>query len=145
MTNQSLLDRIGGRVPDIRAADADRERTADRLREAHGEGRLDLAEFQERLERCYEAKTVGELGALVSDLPRQHEREPDHRRSDRLLRPGLWVLAPLLFALIAVSAATGHHVVWVWFPLAFLFVWRISSWRRRRWSPGHRRGPDDWL
>jgi hypothetical protein len=142
MTNQNLFDRISGRVPEIRAADADREQIAERLREAHGEGRLDLGEFQERLERCYEAKTVGDLGALVSDLPRQHERETDRRGS---LRPGLWVLAPILFALIAVSVTTGHHVFWVWFPLAFLFLWRISSWRRRRWSHGDRRGPDDWI
>jgi hypothetical protein len=81
MTNQYFLDRITGRTPEIRAADADREQTAERLRQSHAEGRLDIDEFQERLERCYEAKTLGQLGELVRDLPRQAEREPDHRVS----------------------------------------------------------------
>ena len=85
MTNQYFWDRIAGRDPGLRAADADRERTGERLRAAHTEGRLDIAEFQERLERCYEAKTVGELGELVRDLPRPEEY--DERRSARSYRP----------------------------------------------------------
>ena len=79
MTNQYFLDRIAGRNPNLRAADADRERTADRLRKAHTEGRLDLAEFQQRVERCYKAITVGELEELVTDLPRQDERDEGRR------------------------------------------------------------------
>ena len=52
-----------------RAGDADREATSERLRRHHAEGRLDADEFQERVERCYQAKTVGELDQLVTDLP----------------------------------------------------------------------------
>ena len=143
MTNQYFLGRIAGRDPSLRASDADRERIAERLRTSHAEGRLDMAEFQQRLERCYEAKTLGELGELVSDLPRQDEH--DDRRPLAWFRP--WSLAPLvpiLIVLIAVSAATGHHVFWLWVPLAFL-VWRMSWWRRRRWLAGARRGPDGWV
>jgi hypothetical protein len=55
----------------LRAADADREAIADRLRVAAGEGRIDLAELDERLDRAYTAKTYGELEVLVADLPRQ--------------------------------------------------------------------------
>jgi hypothetical protein len=55
----------------VRAADADREAIADRLRVAAGEGRIDLAELDERLDRAYLAKTHGELEVLVADLPRQ--------------------------------------------------------------------------
>ena len=33
------------------------------------------AEFQQRVERCYKAITVGELEELVTDLPRQDERD----------------------------------------------------------------------
>ena len=73
MTNQYLWERIAGRDLHIRAADADRERLAERLRKSHAEGRLDMEEFQQRLERCYEAKTLGELSELVRDLPRQDE------------------------------------------------------------------------
>lgn len=55
---------------DQRAADADREAAAERLREAVTEGRLDLDEFDERLVRAYRARTYGELDPLVVDLPR---------------------------------------------------------------------------
>ncbi|MEU7090638.1 DUF1707 SHOCT-like domain-containing protein [Kitasatospora aureofaciens] len=51
-----------------RAGDADREAVADRLRSAAGEGRIDLGELEERLDRAYAAKTYGELDTLVADL-----------------------------------------------------------------------------
>jgi hypothetical protein len=145
MTNQYFLARIAGRDPNLRAADADRERIAERLRKSHAEGRLDMAEFQQRLERCYESKTLGELGELVSDLPRYEE--PEERRSVGWVRPSRWRLAPvlpILIAVLVVSAVIGHHVFWLWIPLLFL-IWRMSWWRRSRWVAGGRRFPDDWL
>lgn len=55
--------------PSMRASDADREAVADRLRDAHVEGRLSLEEFQERLDRALAAKTLGELAGVTADLP----------------------------------------------------------------------------
>ncbi|MCS0602475.1 DUF1707 domain-containing protein [Streptomyces sp. LP11] len=55
--------------PDLRASDADRERVAEVLRDALAEGRLDMAEFEERLETAYTARTYGELTPLTRDLP----------------------------------------------------------------------------
>jgi hypothetical protein len=55
--------------PRIRAADADRDRAAEALREHHAAGRLSIEEFQERLDRVYAAKTIGELEGLMADLP----------------------------------------------------------------------------
>jgi Domain of unknown function (DUF1707) len=55
--------------PRMRASDADRERTAALLREHHGDGRLTPEEFNDRLDRVFEAKTIGELDALLADLP----------------------------------------------------------------------------
>jgi Domain of unknown function (DUF1707) len=52
-----------------RAADADREVVAERLRIAAGDGRIDLVELDERLGEAYAAKTYGQLEALVADLP----------------------------------------------------------------------------
>ena len=52
-----------------RAGDAEREQAAEKLRIAAGEGRIDLAELEERLERAYRAKTYDELAALLTDLP----------------------------------------------------------------------------
>ncbi|MFC8727952.1 MULTISPECIES: DUF1707 SHOCT-like domain-containing protein [Streptomyces] len=53
----------------LRASDADRDRTADILREALAEGRLTADEHAERVDLVYRAKTVGELQPLVRDLP----------------------------------------------------------------------------
>ena len=39
------------RNPNLRASDADRDATADRLRQHHTDGRIDQEEFQERLDR----------------------------------------------------------------------------------------------
>src|SRR3984885_2304706 len=55
--------------PRLRASDADRERTSQLLREHHGVGRLTAEEFQERLEKVFQARTLGELDALLADLP----------------------------------------------------------------------------
>jgi hypothetical protein len=53
----------------MRASDADRDAAADRLRDAHAEGRLTLEEVNERLERTFTAKTHGELAGVTADLP----------------------------------------------------------------------------
>ncbi|MEU2713333.1 DUF1707 domain-containing protein [Streptomyces sp. NPDC007205] len=55
--------------PDLRASDSDRDRVAEVLRDALAEGRLDMAEFEERLEAAYKARTYGELAPLTRDLP----------------------------------------------------------------------------
>ena len=55
--------------PPIRASDQDRERTAHQLREHHAVGRLDAEEFNERLDKVFEAKTIADLDALTADLP----------------------------------------------------------------------------
>jgi hypothetical protein len=54
---------------DLRASDADRERVAEILREAAGEGRLTLDELDERLETAYASKTYAELAPVTRDLP----------------------------------------------------------------------------
>ncbi|MDN0197092.1 DUF1707 domain-containing protein [Streptomyces sp. S.PNR 29] len=54
---------------ELRASDADRERVAEVLRDALAEGRLDMAEFEERLDATYRARTYGELVPITRDLP----------------------------------------------------------------------------
>jgi hypothetical protein len=53
----------------LRISDADRHRVAELLREAAGEGRLDIDELDERLEATYQAKTYADLVPLTADLP----------------------------------------------------------------------------
>lgn len=57
------------RQDQMRAGDADRAAVAERLRSALDEGRLDLHEYDERLQGAYAAKTYGELNRLLVDLP----------------------------------------------------------------------------
>jgi len=53
----------------MRAGDGDREAVAAKLKTALDDGRLDLHEYDERLQRTYAAKTFGELDPLLADLP----------------------------------------------------------------------------
>ncbi|QGN50662.1 DUF1707 SHOCT-like domain-containing protein [Micromonospora sp. WMMD558] len=73
----------------MRAADADRQAVADRLRAAVDEGRLDLHEYDERLQQAYTARTYGELDALLADLP-----APAGAAASALAVPGGNALAP---------------------------------------------------
>ena len=66
--------RVGGILStmgrdEMRAADSDRQAVADKLKQALDEGRLDLGEYDERLQRTYAAKTYGDLSGLLDDLP----------------------------------------------------------------------------
>ncbi|MET9691289.1 DUF1707 domain-containing protein [Streptomyces sp. NPDC006514] len=56
-------------LPELRASDADRDRVVERLRDAVAEGRLDMEEFEERLDAAYKSRTYAELEPLTRDLP----------------------------------------------------------------------------
>jgi uncharacterized protein DUF1707 len=56
-------------VDTIRASDADRAVTAAELEEHLGSRRISLGEFDARVRRAYAATTLGELRALLVDLP----------------------------------------------------------------------------
>jgi len=65
---------LSPRTPDtpdpslLRASDADRERIITVLAEALGDGRLTPLEHEERVERVWAARTLGELAELTADL-----------------------------------------------------------------------------
>jgi hypothetical protein len=119
------------RDPNLRAADADRETTGERLRQHHAEGRLDIEELQERIDRCYEAKTIGDLEQLVTDLP----PEPTAEGRLHLRRLRMIPLVPIVIAILVISAVTtnhhGHFGFWLLIPLFFLL--RFWLWRHRPW------------
>jgi hypothetical protein len=60
----------------MRASDQDRERAAEVLRDAAGEGRLEMSELEERLEAVYAAKTYAELEPVTRDLPQAGAPRP---------------------------------------------------------------------
>jgi hypothetical protein len=61
-----------------RAADADREATAEKLRIAAAEGRIGFEELDDRLGQALSARTYGQLRALLADLPVQPASMPQH-------------------------------------------------------------------
>src|SRR5688572_25441376 len=71
---ESPVDR-SARLPvrDLRASDADRERVAAVLRQAASEGRIELAELDERLAAVYAARTYADLEPITHDLPAEGE------------------------------------------------------------------------
>ncbi|MDF1605392.1 DUF1707 domain-containing protein [Nocardioides sp. YIM 152315] len=93
----------------MRISDDDRHRVAEILREAAGEGRLDLDELDERLEATYAARTYSDLVPITSDLPPPQPRhaparpasaEPATRHDSSIAimggvdRKGVWEVGP---------------------------------------------------
>lgn len=58
----------------LRVSDDERHKVAEILREAAGEGRIDLAELDERLEAAYAARTYADLVPITFDLPARRDQ-----------------------------------------------------------------------
>ena len=122
----------------LRVSDAERQAVADRLAEHFADGRLDQAEFDDRIGRAMSAKTRADLSGLFSDLPETGAPAvPDHP----LRRRRHPVLIFVLFVLFIV--ATAHAVLWAtmpWLWVAFLglaLLYATGTIGRSR--PGHDR------
>jgi hypothetical protein len=103
---------------DLRISDAERAEVADLLAKHYGDGRLDEAEFNQRLDQAMRARTYKDLGGLFADLPRtdaEGTAEVPARRQHG--RRGYRVL--FLALVIAVAAAAGHALVWSLTPWAW--------------------------
>lgn len=142
---------------EMRAGDGDRQAVADKLKQALDEGRLDLAEYDERLQRAYAAKTFGDLKGLLDDLPsaalaaRTAAAEPvphtaapapqvRSERAGQLVRAwlggfgGIFVLSTVIW--LVSSIGSGHvqyfWPVWLLIPMVFGALGRFGGDRRRR-------------
>ena len=99
----------------LRVSDAERQAVTDRLAEHFGDGRLDQAEFDERVGRAVNAKTRADLGGLFDDLPETGAPARPERPRRRRGHPAL------LFVLLFVLALTaGHAVLWAIVPVLWL-------------------------
>jgi hypothetical protein len=68
-TSQQWTRRIRYSDQHIRVSDAERNAVADLLGQHYADGRLDQAEFDDRVSRTMAAKTRGDLAGLFDDLP----------------------------------------------------------------------------
>jgi len=110
----------------LRVSDAERQAVTDRLAEHFADGRLDQAEFDDRVGRAMNAKTRADLSGLFSDLPEtgapavpDHPHHPNHPLRRRRHPVLVFVLLVLLIM------ATAHAVLWAtwpWLWVAFLGV-----------------------
>ena len=123
----------------LKASDTDRDRIAERLRQATAEGRLLAEELEERLEATFAARTYGELDAVVADLPGAAIRQRERPATVAWLRPlpilALILFAPLLFSLLLAAAVVVAMLFSTW------VVVLVVGW----WLFGHRyryRGPN---
>ncbi|BCJ30749.1 DUF1707 SHOCT-like domain-containing protein [Actinocatenispora sera] len=88
-----------------RASDTDRSQFAEVVQAAVGDGRLDLAEADDRLARVYAARTIAELTRIVADLgvtpgPTASGRSvlELRTRSARVRQEGAWEVPPHVVA-----------------------------------------------
>jgi hypothetical protein len=144
---------------DMRAGDSDRQAVADQLKAALNEGRLDLSEYDERLQKTYGAKTYGDLQGLLDDLPgtvppaqSQVQSYPaaaappapsgapqdqsTGRSAATWVGPyaGLIVVCTIIWAISSVSAGhlTYYWPVWMLIPLVFGVLGQLGSGNRGR-------------
>jgi hypothetical protein len=94
----------------LRISDAERHQVAEILREAAGEGRLDLDELDSRLEATYAARTYADLVPITLDLPAHpHPATPPARvSSSALVVPG-----PAKESHLAIMSGFDRRGVWV--------------------------------
>lgn len=97
----------------MRAADADRAAVAQRLQRAVDEGRLDIIDFDERLQRAYAAKTYGELDRITADLPAPAAETALVKAPER--------------AVARREEMTGEWRSWAGTSLVLITIWGISS------------------
>ena len=81
---------VPGQPVPLRASDADRDAVARRLQEAFAEGRLDDAEFDDRMRAALTARTSADLDAVTADLP---AAPPGPRAAVTGTRPGRFAVA----------------------------------------------------
>lgn len=104
----------------IRASDDDRERVAERLRQAASEGRLLTHELEHRLAAALRAQTYGELDPLVADLPRG---QVARRRGNSVMH---WV-PPALALVLAVPLAVAIVTAVVVLITGLFTVWMVCA------------------
>jgi Flp pilus assembly protein TadB len=166
--NSSAATQPGRPSNEIRIGDAERTEVADRLARHFSDGRLDEAEFGERLDRAMQAKTMADLVRLLADLPsepappqqgdRRHQRKMQrtqldrerlalkaeqraHRRAKREVRWRSLRLLILLVGLIIGALIIAHwlaHSVVAW-----LIIGVVAFFWVRRNAARDGRGPDD--
>ena len=125
----------------MRVSDAERNEIGEQLSKHYGDGRLDAAEFQERLDRAMSAKTRADLSGLLVDLPsivtpEQATPEQAPCRRPRVVRVVLY--AVLAFWALSFAATATRGFWWFgwtrgpWLLIVLVALFLLARDRRRR-------------
>lgn len=146
--------------PYLRVSDAERQQVADILKKHAGDGRLDEAEFEARLDRTLRAKTRADLAGLLDDLPDLNAPQdagpwpgpygygqvrrnpgpyhPGSYRPGPPARPFVWTLITIglvIFGFVATLSAIANvgrpHFAWIIVLIAVVVLWRRGHGYRR--------------
>jgi hypothetical protein len=103
----------------LRISDAERAEVADLLAKHYGDGRLDQAEFNQRLDQAMQAKTYADLDGILVDLPRTDaEASAAPKATERRRHEHRHLRLLVLTVFIVIAAATVAHA----------FAWALSTW-----------------
>jgi hypothetical protein len=120
--------------PDIRASDEERDAAAAELGAHFQAGRLDPAEFDDRLGRALRARTRGDLAGLVTDLPQASapQAPPVGRRSRTAVMVAIAVTLGLAALAITETGGGYGHRFWApwWLIPVVIALLRAGWWRR---------------
>lgn len=94
----------------LRVSHAERDKVAEILRVAAGEGRLDLDELDQRLEAAYAARTYADLVPITFDLPVKGERP---QQVDRTADSSLVTAGPAHEKRVVIFSGLDLHGEWV--------------------------------
>lgn len=96
----------------LRISDDERHQVAEILREAAGEGRIDLDELDQRLEATYAARTYADLVPITFDLP---AHRPDAHPAPPVppARPSPVVVGPDHESHVAIMSGLNRRGAWV--------------------------------
>ena len=147
-STQQWTRRIRYADQNMRVSDAERNAVAEQLGAHYADGRLDQAEFDERITRTMAAKTRGDLAGLFDDLPDLGPAGapgtagpggpggaaiPYARRRGGIFRP------LILLAIVVVLASTSWHAMDTfsffaipWFPIVAIVAIVLVATRHRR-------------
>ena len=135
----------------VRIGDAERDRAVTALGDHYAAGRITREEFDERLERAWDAKTAHDLSPLFADLPGSHNIDSPVRTGGRDTvgfsdRTGRRVVSPrrrpsgppvkliLLIALILMLVTPVPFIVLVLGVFLVVAIGRRSRSRQRSWA-----------
>jgi hypothetical protein len=129
----------------MRAADADRDAVLAQLSEHFQAGRLTADELEDRTGTALGARTIGDLDALLIDLPAPER--PESGRQPRPLGSAHRALAPVI-ALIAIgtvgsvlAVGTGHRGWSAWWVVPVVLIIARRRAGRRSIDPEGRHDP----